>query len=80
MTDEGGDQDLGLLRRMLARERAAREQAEMLLENKSRDLYATLSRLQRVVGELDAARRQASITVLRRGCSWPTSATNCARP
>jgi signal transduction histidine kinase len=44
---------------MLARERAAREQAEMLLENKSRDLYATLSRLQRVVGELDAARRQA---------------------
>ena len=50
MTDEGGDQDLGLLRRMLARERAAREQAEMLLENKSRDLYATLSRLQRVVG------------------------------
>jgi signal transduction histidine kinase len=31
----------------------------MLLENKSRDLYATLSSLQGVVRELDAARRQA---------------------
>ncbi len=59
MTSEGGSQDIELLRRMLARERAAREQAETLLEDKSRDLYAALSRLQGVVGELDAARRRA---------------------
>lgn len=59
MTSEGGSQDIELLRRMLARERAAREQAEMLLEDKSRDLYAALGRLQGVVGELDAARRRA---------------------
>ncbi len=59
MTGAGGGEDIELLRRMLARERAAREQAEMLLEDKSRDLYATLSSLQGVVRELDAARRQA---------------------
>lgn len=59
MTSEGGSQDIELLRRMLARERAAREQAETLLEDKSRDLYAALGRLQGVVGELDAARRRA---------------------
>jgi signal transduction histidine kinase len=59
VSGEGGSQDIELLRRMLTRERTAREQAEMLLENKSRDLYVTLSRLQGVVGELDAARRQA---------------------
>lgn len=59
MSVPGGSEEIELLRRMLARERAAREQAEVLLENKSRDLYAALSRLQGVVGELDAARRQA---------------------
>jgi len=59
MSGEGGIEDIELLRRMLARERSAREQAETLLENKSRDLYAALSRLQGMVGELDTARRQA---------------------
>jgi signal transduction histidine kinase len=59
VTGAGGGEEIELLRRMLARERAAREQAEMLLEDKSRDLYSTLSSLQGVVRELDAARRQA---------------------
>ncbi|MBM4115242.1 MAG: HAMP domain-containing histidine kinase [Phycisphaerae bacterium] len=59
MIGAGGGEDIELLRRMLARERAAREQAEMLLESKSRDLHSTLSSLQGVVRELDAARRQA---------------------
>ena len=59
MSSEGGSEDIELLRRTLARERKAREQAEMLLENKSRDLYLTLLQLQEMVSELDAARRQA---------------------
>lgn len=59
MSSEGGSEDIQLLRRTLARERKAREQAEMLLENKSRDLYLTLLQLQEMVSELDAARRQA---------------------
>ena len=67
MTDAGGGDEVQLLRRMLARERAAREQAETLLEDKSRDLYATLSRLQGVVGELDAARRQAELHSAAKG-------------
>lgn len=67
MSAQGGSDDVDLLRRMLARERAAREQAEMLLEDKSRDLYATLSRLQGMIGELDAARRQAELNSAAKG-------------
>jgi signal transduction histidine kinase len=67
MIEPGGSGEVDLLRRMLARERAAREQAEGLLEDKSRDLYATLSRLQGMVGELDAARRQAELHSAAKG-------------
>jgi len=59
MTSVGGGEDIELLRRILARERAAREQAEALLESKSRDLFATLNQLQSAVIDLEAARRRA---------------------
>jgi uncharacterized protein YgfB (UPF0149 family) len=69
---------LELLERRLARERQAREEAEALLEAKSRELFETNVELQTLIVELDdkvaaqtaeaiAARRTA-----RRAPSWPT--------
>ncbi len=59
MTQSANSGDMGPLLRKLAREQAARQEAEMLLESKSRELYVANQALQEANQSLDSARQKA---------------------
>ena len=62
--DEQKDKDLKRLKRKLAREIKAREEAERLLEEKSAELYALTRRTQDLAANVQTAERDAMIISL----------------